>query len=117
MFSCFLSLVFYSAGVQVFFGFKIVDNQANAGQSCAVSLPLFCSFMLSRSTYCFRIGYREREEFVSLCVSDFPNSQAHRARIVPPRGCIYDVLSTMKGIDFTVTKAYRESNAQVSTTH
>lgn len=32
MFSCFPSLVFYSAGVQVFFGFKILDNQANAGQ-------------------------------------------------------------------------------------
>lgn len=77
MLSCFLvfCLVFSSAGVQVFFGFKILDNQANAGQSCAVSLPLFCSFMLSRSTYCFGIGYREREESNVFYVSDFPNSR------------------------------------------
>lgn len=53
-FPCFLFIVFYSAGVQVFVGFKIVDNQAgmssptNAGQSCAVSLPLFLLFILSR---------------------------------------------------------------------
>ena len=97
MFPCFLFLSFTSAGVQVFVGFKIVDNQAgvssltNAGQSCAVSLPLFCSYpRSSRVSIVLDFGYRKERSPMPLCVSDFPKLQPYGARIVLLLGAIYD---------------------------
>jgi hypothetical protein len=64
---CFTALVFRSLSV-----FKILDYQAgmssptNAGQSCAVSSPLFCSYMLSGVFIILDSGYRNER---SPCLS------------------------------------------------